>query len=60
MANDLEFRQQRVAVIARRINRIASVGKLRPQRVGEKFILRHRRPIAVALWVLFVRAVDFL
>ncbi|MNI62392.1 hypothetical protein D3C73_1177120 [compost metagenome] len=60
MLDDLEFRQQRIAVIACRVHRIASVGELRPERVGEEFVLRHRRPIAVALGVMLVGAVDLL
>ena len=60
MANDLEFRQQRIAVIARRVHRIASVGELRPQRIGKEFVLRHCRPVAVAPGMMFVGAVDFL
>lgn len=60
VANDLEFRQQRVAVIALRVHRVAPIGELRPEAVGEEFVLRHRRPIVVALGVLFVGAMDFL
>ncbi len=60
MLDDLEFRQQRIAVIACRVHRIAPVGKLRPERVGEELVLRHRRPVAVALGVMFVGAVDLL
>ncbi|MCY1173492.1 hypothetical protein D9M73_136540 [compost metagenome] len=60
VADDLELRQQRIAVIARRIHRVAAIGELRPQAVGKEFILRHRRPVGVAPGVLFVGAVDFL
>ena len=60
VADDLELRQQRIAVIARRVHRIAAIGELRPQAVGEEFVLRHRRPVGVAPGMLFVGAVDFL
>jgi hypothetical protein len=60
MAHDLEFRQQRIAVVAMGIDGIAPVGELRPDAVGEELVLRHVRPVTEALGVAFVGAVDFL
>jgi len=34
MAHDLEFRQQRITVIARRVDRVAPIGELRPEAVA--------------------------
>lgn len=60
VADDLEFRQQRITVVAMGIHRVATVGVLRPDTVGEELVLRHARPVAVALGVALVGAVDFL
>ncbi len=60
VADDLKFRQQRIAMVAMRVDRIATVGELRPDAVGEEFVLRHVRPVTVVLRVAFVSAVNLL
>ncbi|MNG31806.1 hypothetical protein D3C84_1176800 [compost metagenome] len=47
-------------MITCRIDRIASVGKLRPEGVREEFVLGHRWPVVVALVVMLVGAVYLL
>ena len=42
------------------VHRIAPIGELRPEAVGEEFVLRHRRPIGVAFGVVLVSAVHLL
>ncbi len=60
IANDLEFRQQCIAVVAMGVHRVAPVGELRPDTVGEKFVLRHAWPVAVAARVVLMGAMHLL
>ncbi|MNN81535.1 hypothetical protein D3C81_1983720 [compost metagenome] len=60
MTDDLEFRQQGVTVVACRIHRVAPIGELRPEAVGEEFVLGHAGPVAVAPGMVLMGAVHFL
>ena len=57
---DGKLRQQGVAVVAVVIHRIAPVGVLRPDRVGQKFVMRHLRKIGHALRMALVAALHLL
>ncbi len=58
--NDREFRQQRIAMVAIRVHRIAAIGKHRPHAVGQKFILGDVRPVVIALAVRAMHPKHFL
>ena len=60
LAGDRKSRQQRIAVMAFRIDRVAAVGVLRPDRVGEEFVLGFGWPVEMAAGVAGVRAQHFL
>jgi hypothetical protein len=60
MRADGELREQGVAVVAMRIHRVASVGRMRPQRIGQELVLRRLRPRRVALRMQRVLAHHFL
>ena len=49
VVDDREARQHRVAVVAVRVDRIAAVGELRPELVGQVFVVRRLRPARDAL-----------
>jgi hypothetical protein len=53
-------RQQRVAVVAVRVHRIAAVGMVGPHGVGQVLVLRLLGPVGVALGMQGVRAQHFL
>ena len=57
---DRVLRQQRVAVVAVRIHRVAPVGGVRPDRIGEELVLRRVGPLRVAALVQRVFAEHFL
>ena len=57
---DGKLRQQGVAVVAVVIHRVAPVGVLRPDRVGQKFVMRHLRKIGHALRMALVAALHLL
>ncbi|MNL01229.1 hypothetical protein D3C87_1216930 [compost metagenome] len=54
------FRQQRIAVVAVGIDRIAAIGEITPHAVGQKLVLRGLWPVVVARGVPIVFADDFL
>ena len=58
--DDRVLGQQRIAVVAVGIDRIAAVGKVAPHTVGEEFVLRGLRPARVARGVAVVAAKHFL
>ncbi|MCY1177986.1 hypothetical protein D9M73_183170 [compost metagenome] len=58
--DDRVFGQQRIAVVAVRVDRVAAVGKVAPHAVGEEFVLRGLRPAGVARGVAVVAAEHFL
>ncbi|MNL80787.1 hypothetical protein D3C87_2077170 [compost metagenome] len=60
VALDRVARQDRVAMMARRVDRVAAVGVVRPQRVRQELILRGRRPGLVPFGMVLVFAQDFL
>ena len=57
---DRVFGQHGIAVVAVRVNRIATVGKIVPHAVGQKLVLRHGRPLVVARGVFLMLAEHFL
>ncbi|MCY1434529.1 hypothetical protein D9M71_505910 [compost metagenome] len=58
--DDGKLRQQRIAVVAVGVDRIAAIGELRPHAVGEELVVRRRRPVPVALGVAVMVAQHFL
>ena len=46
--DDRKLGQHRVAVVALRIHRVAAVGELRPDGVGQEFVVRRLRPVVDA------------
>ncbi len=60
VADDGKFREQGVAMVAVGIDRIAPVGEIGPDAVGEKLVLGRLRPVVKAHRVLFVGAQHFL
>ncbi|MNV73236.1 hypothetical protein D3C71_1663740 [compost metagenome] len=60
VVNDGELGQQRIAVIAVVIHGVAAIGVLRPDRVGQKLVVRHLRKVRQAACVPMVRALHLL
>jgi hypothetical protein len=60
MVDDGELRQQRIAVVAARIDRVAAVGELGPDAVGQEFVVGRFGPVGDAAGVARVRAQHFL
>ncbi|MNC23499.1 hypothetical protein D3C75_715280 [compost metagenome] len=58
--DDRVFGQQRIAVVAVRVDRVAAIGKVAPHAVGEEFVLRGLWPAGVARGVAVVAAEHFL
>src|SRR3546814_9375963 len=60
VAHDRKLRQQRVAVMAFGIDRVAAIGEVLADRVGKKYVLRRLRPRWHAHRMGFVAAEHFL
>jgi hypothetical protein len=54
--HDRELGHHRVAVVALGVHHVAAVGELRPDAVGQEFVVRRLGPVLDLLAVLVVRA----
>ena len=59
-SGDRIFAEDCVAMMAAIVNGVLAVGKIAPDRIGEEFVLRRRRPIVVPRGMLLVQTLHFL
>ena len=60
LRDDREARQDRVTVMTLAVHGVAPVGHFMPHRVGNEFVLRLARPVAITAGIALMRALDLL